>query len=315
METKHAAIIGEILKKHSFTATSPLDRYFLLNFILEMSARTKTAKKEVEAAANAALDLLKLSYAESEEAKEKGIKLENLSGLYVSRKTANVEGMLFAMVGPDLISDLVIVLLINKTNTPFITSDSPVVRYNFLKVKDLRMSDWHSPGLIIFLPLSEEITLCLFDPDVYKPKAVTNGNIVLLKVHDVNELNRLQILNADEFLILSKPDYQENVLSLHKSLENYRAEGIFVNTEKWSEWVNGNELHERHKLSRPKIKYNPHFSFLRTNKSFVEDFKKKVTELELEHDSPCVFVRNEELLDFVETQYRKEIEKARDLSN
>lgn len=71
--------------------------------------------------------------------------------------------MKLALMHPYSISDLAITLLINKTRdpfTPFITSDSPVIFHNLLKGGLIAQQ---SKGLIIVVPLSEEVTLCLFD--------------------------------------------------------------------------------------------------------------------------------------------------------
>ena len=136
--------------------------------------------------------------------------------------------MMSAMLGAPSISDLTITLLINETGRPFVTSDSPVVFYNSLKLGDMIMSSWQAPGLMIFLPLKEEITLWLFDPLMYKPRMNTSMNdIVLLKRYqDVDELNRLQVLNAYKYLIYSKPKYYEYVSRLHQPLRGRRRSAL-----------------------------------------------------------------------------------------
>lgn len=68
-----------------------------------------------------------------------------------------------------LAQDLRIHLLINNTKNHLITSDHPVVYYNKWRenIKDIGTIGLASKGLLIFLPLSPEILLLLYDPTVY----------------------------------------------------------------------------------------------------------------------------------------------------
>lgn len=170
IEGTHAAIIQEILDTHSLNVVSPrnedrkkssLSFLFLCNFILLSATRTKLSKDEGEAAINLAFDLMKQNLPQSREAKELGLTQESIDRVKLRRDTANLEGMVAAMVGPATISDLAIVLLANETDRPFATSDAPVVFYNFLRIDDLSLLGWQCPGLIIFLPLSEKCALWL----------------------------------------------------------------------------------------------------------------------------------------------------------
>lgn len=308
LEAKHAEIIQEILDTRSVTDTvvspkGPQDfqkLWLLDNFILLTATRTKLAKDETEAAANALLDSLKPVLAQSDEAKARGITLEALKRVKLRRDTAGLEGMMNAILGAPSISDLAIKLLINETDKPFITSDSPTVFYNRLKLADMIMTGWQSPGLMIFLPLSEETALWLFDPPMYKPQVdSTKDNVVLLKKpQDVDELNRLQVLNADEYLIFSKPEDREYVSSLHKPLKN-RHRSELIRGEKMAEFDIGNERHEIHRIGKTEIDYKTHFSFFKIDQSYVEDRKRAYKEHVAKFGPIRLFVRNEALFTIV----------------
>jgi len=108
LEAQHAELIQEILDTRSPSVVSPwskdphsYERYLsLCQFILLTSTRTKLAKSEVEAVANFAFDSVMKPYLkQSEKVRARGIKPEFIDGLRVSRDTANLEGMVGALVG------------------------------------------------------------------------------------------------------------------------------------------------------------------------------------------------------------------------
>jgi hypothetical protein len=324
LEAQHAGIIQEILDTRSLGVVSPwskdpqhsFEKYLrLCNFILLTSTRTKLAKSEAEAVANFVFDSMKPYLKQSEKVRARGITPGFIDGLRVSRDTANLEGMLGAMVGTPLISDLAVAVLINKTKNPFITSDSPTIFYNFLNLEDQDLLGWQSPGLMIFMPLSEECALWLLDPEMYKPRTKAQESIVsLTREQDVDELNRLQMLNADDYLIFSKADYHEYISSLYKPIRGRREKSL--KPEKWSEFDVGDEHHEMSKLRRIKINYKPHLSFFKKDQPrvtlFVESYKKAYEEYIAKFGRtrrPPAVVRNEDLSSYFETEMKKLIKK------
>jgi hypothetical protein len=313
LEAKQAPLLQEILdaRNLAFIPVSPLtspkdsqafQRWALDVFILLTDRRTKKAKKEIEELANALLDILKPILAQSDEAKARGITPEALRRVRVRRDTANLEGIVSALINPSAISDLAVKLLINETKKPFITSDSPTVFYNTLKLGDMIMTGWQAPGLMIFLPLNKEIALWLFDPSIYKLEANTtnDGTAVLLrKPEDIDELNRLQILNADEFAIFPKPEYNEYVSSLHKPIKSLRGSELISRPEKIDEFDVGDERHEIHRVGKKETDYEADLSFFEVDKDCVED-RKKAYKAHVAKFGPVgrLFVRNEALFAF-----------------
>ena len=325
LEAQHAELIQEILDTRGLAVISPwskdpqhsYEKYlWLCQFILLTSTRTKLAKSEVEAVANFAFDIVMKPYLkQSEKVRARGIKPEFIDGLRVSRDTANLEGMVGALVGATLISDLAVGLLINETKNPFITSDSPAVFYNFLDLEDQNLLGWQSPGLMIFMPLSEKYALWLLGPEMYKPRVRALESIVsLTREQDVDELNRLQMLNADDYLIFSTADYHEYVSSRYEPLKGRRREKS-VTSEKWSEFDVGDEHHEILRFGHARINYQPHLSFFRKDKLRVKQFVKNYEKAYQEHIAkfgrtrPAVVVRNEDLCSYFETEIKKLIKK------
>jgi len=314
LEMKHAEIIQEILDQRNLSMFSAQganpedvlqDYLFLCNFILLTAARTELKKKELHEIANWAFDLMKEGIAQSEEAKTRGITKEDLDRLELRRDTANLESIENALLGPILISDLAPVLIINETDNPFITSDSPTILYNFLKLGDLGMLGWQSPGLMLLLPLSEEIMIGLFDPDIYLLNInALQRTLTLTRKQDVDEINRLQVLNADEYLIFSKLDYNDYVSSLHKPLKN-RLRETFTHKEKKAEFQAEGKQHAFYMTRNVGINYKPHLSFLKINKARVEQYKNafreqiapKLQAAEFRRGMPPRIMRNEALFE------------------
>jgi hypothetical protein len=147
---------------------------------------------------------------------------------------------------------------------------------------------------------------------MYQPSVKARDNLRLRRGPDIDELNRLQILNADEYLILSKPDYSEYIASLHKPLQR-RRRVTPVTMTKQSVFNVGEEHREIHVTRPVAINYTPHLSFFKKDKpnveSFVEGCEKTYKEriAKFGYNKPFVFVRNE----MVCASFESEMEKVR----
>jgi len=106
--------------------------------------------------------------------------------------------MQVAMQSADVLADLQPVLLVNRTNRPFIFSDAPVVFYNCLyrKVKLRGVLGADTPGLIVLFPLGPELLLILCDHACYELRRLRNHQIQIRDHRDVRALNKLQIHSA-----------------------------------------------------------------------------------------------------------------------
>ena len=105
--------------------------------------------------------------------------------------------------------DLDLLLIENNSEIDFVTSDNPVVLYNkFLCNRKFQGNYGLSAvGLCIFLPLSPNLCLCLFDPKIYFS---TNNNIKCTISQDsAHELNKMFCRNAYEYVFFSKKHSKE----------------------------------------------------------------------------------------------------------
>jgi len=103
------------------------------------------------------------------------------------------------------ILDLAAKVLVNSTDMAFITSDSPVVRFNqwCQGVHDVGCTGLASRGLQVFLPVSPRDVFVLYDPSVYRVGTESSSVVDVWNVRDVVGLNGLQLLTAENNLYYS----------------------------------------------------------------------------------------------------------------
>lgn len=96
-----------------------------------------------------------------------------------------------------------IALILNKTNIPFIISDCPVVKYNYLLLDSFCGYGWKQKGVLAFAPISSNCMLAIIDRKNYKINSMNPTKIVLYDSNDVTELNKLMALQANNFLLFN----------------------------------------------------------------------------------------------------------------
>lgn len=128
-----------------------------------------------------------------------------------------------------VIRDLEFKLLINKSNTPFISSDLPVVRYN----KFLEKEKWShgriglgNVGLQIFIPITPRITLFFFDSNIYKTGFKRRKTHDISKETDIDQLNLLQILNCYNTVFFNEEITEQYIRSLHEKSKKFTRANI-----------------------------------------------------------------------------------------
>ena len=103
-----------------------------------------------------------------------------------------------------LLNDLECIILENKTQEDFVLSDNPVILQNpFLeKFVKFNCNGMATRGLQIYFPLSPRRMFCFYDPEVYK---FVGRNVTGLgSPKDVEQLNRLQFMNAEKNIYLKE---------------------------------------------------------------------------------------------------------------
>lgn len=111
---------------------------------------------------------------------------------------------------PDIvnnITDMDFKLLINRTKNPFITSDFPVVKFNqYLTRKNWEhgKTGYGHIGLEIIIPLNDELSIILYDVQIYNVGDKKKDYLGITKEKDVRQLNELQVLNCYETIYFNE---------------------------------------------------------------------------------------------------------------
>lgn len=101
----------------------------------------------------------------------------------------------------DIMRDLSVKILINKTSKAFITSDNPVAKYDqFIERMRQETYGLGTRGLQIFFPLSPRIGVMYYDPKCYKLGYKKRKYVKLDQEKDIDELNKLTSCNSGGLL-------------------------------------------------------------------------------------------------------------------
>lgn len=127
------------------------------------------------------------------------------------------------------ISDLETCVLVNETDREFITSDDPAVHTNRYHVQK-RLIGGHgfrNSGAMLFLPMTPELLLVAFDSNVYKLAGRRAHLASVSNVHDVEDLNQLQVVHAASNLYFRSWSERTAVAAGHRRGKGGRREHWF----------------------------------------------------------------------------------------
>lgn len=155
-------------------------------------ARTKHAAEENSEQLN---KFMKIALAHDER-----IDPEDLDKITIVQKNPTLLPIKTAAQSVPIAHDLRFKILKNNTSIKFITSDNPVVFRNpFLwNRKGLSNIGLATLGLQIFLPISPDALLMFYDEKIYKIGQKNSQEVSLADPRDIENLNDLQWLNAQE---------------------------------------------------------------------------------------------------------------------
>lgn len=143
------------------------------------------------------------------------------------KQVAPQGGILSAFKNFDSVAELAIKLLINKTQTEFVTSDHPVVLYNQLLNYDREIQQkmpYPTTGLVakgiqLFFPISPTKALLMYDDHVYSIGNSDKTNIPIYHKQDVTAINMLQMCSGSQNIYFK--DGAFDVENLHNISEPY----------------------------------------------------------------------------------------------
>lgn len=169
-------------------------------------------------------------------------------------------------------TDLEYKLLINKTNTPFIASDSPVVRYNqhLEEQKHYRgKAGFGSLGLQIFIPLNPDVTIMFYDSKIYRVGDKKKKYLEIKDVESINQLNLLQVLNCTDTLFFNENVSEYYVRKLVE-LSNKFQKGNQLNVKSFGNIVMSQTICSEIKLKILGVKKLSGVNLIELNKSQIQ---------------------------------------------
>lgn len=212
IETPASRVIDEIVNGNFNVIDT--EASVLHRFILSLFYRTPEAIERASKFVNSQLEsgvreLLSLNGFDPEVAGEGSFKFKRDRLAYL----LTVQGTLDSII----LEDLKYHIIKNETQLEFHISDHPVFIYNWLyrNLEHPGVTSLTSLGLQIFLPLSPKLTLCLYDPKIYK---YGQRNLVtcISDSNDVDILNSFQIVNADSIIGFRKRESETDLKHLHE---------------------------------------------------------------------------------------------------
>ncbi len=124
-----------------------------------------------------------------------------------------------------IIMDLKFKILKNTSQTPFIMSDDPTILYNDFDNKKGRgigsARGYASKGLQIFYPMSPTVTLMFYDEWAYKVGSVKLRTIKINESNFIDQMNLLQILNANEVLFTNNQVSENYIKDLERKSHDF----------------------------------------------------------------------------------------------
>ena len=225
LETRTSSIISEI-QRTTRPPNSPEDRVLLYVYIALQLLRTQATVTDVGSVIDDTIKAITLKDPRIPSEIKRilpsfNIRLTNLPSLLVQH----------ALHIAPLIFDLGMVTVVNESKHCFFTSDNPVVIYNqLMESRGMAMTSGGlaNPGLQIFFPISPDVLLVLSDNDVYSVSAI-NGTGRVEKSADVNRINGLQMIRAQENVYLSSIVGEYHISRMHNRWYRYRRPRVSLN--------------------------------------------------------------------------------------
>lgn len=218
IENPASIVIESIIRDVNLNISSE-EKSKLICFVSSLLYRTTEALNQADTILNSTFqhfikELLRVNNLD-EAAAEKGKFLFNSQNLISMSALNGAEKHL-------VFDDLELALIINKTNIDFYISDHPVFMYNWLYRKNLhpKSTSIFARGLQLFLPISYELTLCLYDPKIYKYGHRNTKIIEIKDTKDINILNSFQVSNANLNIGFRSPSSVINIRELYRRYGN-----------------------------------------------------------------------------------------------
>ncbi|RUT43271.1 DUF4238 domain-containing protein [Paenibacillus anaericanus] len=217
LEGQAAQIIKQIIETQSVPDRNSEEHHLLLLFMLLSEARNLKSADSISNLIDTQMKvILKMKL---EHGQLPDVSHETLEKTSFSHEIPNLLPIQSTIKIYPVLLDLNCCLIINKTDRQFITSDNPLVRYNLMYIRrnyHLRGYGLGNMGIQLFFPISPNLCICIFDHILYDCSVDTNGNIIVNRGKQIDELNKLVYLNSYKTLFFNertKESYIKKIIS------------------------------------------------------------------------------------------------------
>lgn len=266
-EDMHAPVLSKLIADQRIDWLTLEEIDCLQSFIMLLNLRTESARK-------LALNSFENMYTDI---CQQYLEANNHNG-YTVKVTINPAWAQYQMMKTlidksHVINDLSHMLLINETGRHFVTSDNPVVFYNYKIIKNKHTACGGCSGLMIFCPLTENLLLLLVDKDLYDIHKDSQTTIPVKDESDVDSLNKLQLLNFSEEIYCYDECELDYIKELHLIIKDYITEQKIITT-KLEKCVHPDALNGGIYSTNPTdIYYKIRLSFIKFNKENNRKYK------------------------------------------
>jgi len=271
MEDIHAKVIGKIIQKRSLNGFTNQDNIHVHTALVLQRHRTAEARRVAEECSDY---LIENYIKELIKSRAPSNLRESLDKAKIKWEGSHSYELLLSLISPVLISDLSMILLINKTSTNYCFSDSPVVLYNpfFVGSSDLGNEGLQSPALTIFLPLNEEICLFLYDERYYEIKRLKKTKSKIIKDEDIRKINLLQFYSSGGNIYYKSEKDKETISQTASSFDPPKRHGNKVIEYKFpEEKMEGGLTKQIVAIHSQNISEKLSFEFLK-HKKYIPDY-------------------------------------------
>lgn len=221
-----------LLKFKSLTKITPIDKATIAYFIAIQHSRTRRTRNIIKDASEKVL----------EQAQELGIEPDEIvRELSTEGGAKQFQYHLMGMVSSKftkLLLKMKWTLVINQTEIPFWTSDSPLIYYNSLPFNKYDGQGFERIGSELYFPLNPKLSLAILDERIYQE---ISDEIVVDNRDEIVFYNHLQVLNSKRFIFSTNDDFSvaQDLLATNLLLKNvdsnyFEKEGLHL-----SQWFKG----------------------------------------------------------------------------
>lgn len=227
LESKVFNIIKHIIDTYKIPSNQSKAYHLLILFILILEVRVQ---RQADSMNNLINEQVKAMAKMSKEHGKLDVTEKTIDEMRVSLDIPNLPLMQAAAQIYPIILDLKATLILIENDRMFITSDNPVVRYNYMYVirkYTQRGYGLGNMGIQIFLPISPKCCLYIYDNVMYNTSLSKQDNIILTKGKHVDELNKLFYMNSYDFLFFNekvKESYIRRIVSKNKHENDVKRE-------------------------------------------------------------------------------------------